>query len=265
MNTFSVVAAAALFASIGFNQLLALRQGRALPTAPTYIGLLIAALLGAFGIALTLYDGYALNLGVFTFIATTTLSAIIVILVTGLKHPTAGLGAVLSPITAMALLASLIPSGEALPTSDLSGAMIVHICFSVLAFSFLINASIQATLSSFLNRHLHQKKLTGLVTALPPLQTMETVLFNFLSLGVVALTVAIASGFMAYDDLLAQHLIHKTVLSVVAWLFFGSLLFGHLWKGWRGQIATRLTLIGFCFLTLGYIGSEFIVQYVLQT
>jgi ABC-type uncharacterized transport system permease subunit len=33
----------------------------------------------------------------------------------------------------------------------------------------------------------------------------------------------------------AQHLIHKTALSLVAWVIFAVLIFGHKLFGWRGK------------------------------
>ena len=263
MIQFTVVIAAALYSSIGFNQMLALSKGKQLPIRRTFIGLLLATVLATYSVSLTLFDGYAINIGVFSFIAATTVGAMCVILLASRKYPTASLGGVLSPITAIALLAMLLlPSDVLIPVSDLSSDMVIHIASSIVAFGFLINAAIQAALSAILNQHLHAKKFTGFVAVLPPLQTMEAILFHYLGLGVIALSIAIATGFLAYDDLFAQHLIHKTVLSIIAWLFFGGLFVGHKLKGWRGHTATRFTLIGFSFLTLGYIGSEFVLQYV---
>jgi len=264
MINIAIVIAAALYSSIGFNQLLALKHGRKLPAGRTFWGLSIATLLAFYSVLSVLYDGYALNLGVFIFLAATTVGAMCVILIASRRYPTASLGAVLSPITAVAILTALLPSSVIIPLSELSTTMLVHIAASIVAFGFLLNATIQAALSAILSQHLHERKFSGFVAVLPPLQTMEALLFHYLILGVAALSLAIATGFITYDDLLAQHLAHKTVLSIVAWLFFGGLVVGHKLKGWRGHTATRLTLIGFCFLVLGYIGSEFVLQYVIN-
>jgi ABC-type uncharacterized transport system permease subunit len=62
----------------------------------------------------------------------------------------------------------------------------------------------------------------------------------------------------------AQHLVHKTVLSVMAWLVFGGLLLGRRVWGWRGQKAIRWTLSGFLLLILAYFGSKFVLELLLN-
>ena len=58
---------------------------------------------------------------------------------------------------------------------------------------------------------------------------------------------------MFIDDIFAQSLVHKTVLTtLVAWLLFSVLLWGHYQLGWRSQTAVRLTLAGFFLLMLGF-------------
>ena len=65
-------------------------------------------------------------------------------------------------------------------------------------------------------------------------------------------------------DMLAQHLAHKTVLSVIAWLIFGVLLWGRWRHGWRDRTAVRLSLAGFMVLGLAYFGSKLVLEVVLE-
>jgi ABC-type uncharacterized transport system permease subunit len=62
----------------------------------------------------------------------------------------------------------------------------------------------------------------------------------------------------------AQHLVHKTVLSVVAWLVFGGLLLGRRFWGWRGRKAIAWTLSGFAILILAYFGSKLVLELILH-
>jgi len=62
----------------------------------------------------------------------------------------------------------------------------------------------------------------------------------------------------------AQHLVHKTVLSVVAWLVFGSLLLGRRLRGWRGRKAITWTLSGFGILILAYFGTKLVLELLLN-
>jgi ABC-type uncharacterized transport system permease subunit len=76
--------------------------------------------------------------------------------------------------------------------------------------------------------------------------------------------VAILVGFLFVDNLFAQHLIHKTVLSIAAWVVFGTLLFGRWRHGWRGRRAVGMTLSGMLLLLLAFFGSRFVLELVLK-
>ena len=93
---------------------------------------------------------------------------------------------------------------------------------------------------------------------------METLLFQFLGFGFVCLSASLLSGFFYLEDIFAQHLVHKTVLSIVAWLTLGILLYGRLRFGWRGKIAIRWTLSSFIFLMLAFFGSKLVLEFILQ-
>ena len=72
------------------------------------------------------------------------------------------------------------------------------------------------------------------------------------------------TGFLFLENMFEQHIAHKTILSILAWLLFAVLLWGR-WKfGWRGQMAIRWTLGGFAFLILAYLGSKFVQEILLN-
>ena len=82
--------------------------------------------------------------------------------------------------------------------------------------------------------------------------------------GFILLSVGLLTGFLYLEDMFAQHLVHKTVLSMVAWIAFAVLLWGRFRFGWRGRTAIRWTLIGFAVLMLAYFGSKAVVELILQ-
>jgi len=86
-----------------------------------------------------------------------------------------------------------------------------------------------------------------------------------IGLGFILLTLALLSGFMFLQDMFAQRLAHKTILSILAWLVFGTLLWGRFRFGWRGQKALIWTLVGFVVLMLAYFGSKFVIEVILKT
>ena len=77
------------------------------------------------------------------------------------------------------------------------------------------------------------------------------------------LSASLASGFYFLEDMFAQKLAHKTVLSILAWFAFGVLLWGRWRFGWRGRTAIRWTLTGFGVLALGYFGSKAVLELIL--
>jgi ABC-type uncharacterized transport system permease subunit len=93
---------------------------------------------------------------------------------------------------------------------------------------------------------------------------MEALLFQMLGTGLVFLTISLISGFLFIEDLFAQHLVHKTVLSLLAWVIFTGLLIGRSRYGWRGQTAIQWTLIGFVLLLLAYFGSKLVLELILH-
>ena len=75
--------------------------------------------------------------------------------------------------------------------------------------------------------------------------------------------VAVSSGFAFVENLFAQHLVHKTALSLLALVLFGLLLAGRRFAGWRGRRAVYLYLWGFLILCLAYFGSRYILEEIL--
>ena len=59
-----------------------------------------------------------------------------------------------------------------------------------------------------------------MIRTLPPLLDMEALLFKLILLGVILLSFGLLSGALYVDNLFAQHLVHKTILSIVAWVVF---------------------------------------------
>ena len=90
-------------------------------------------------------------------------------------------------------------------------------------------------------------------------------LFRTILAGFALLTLVLLTGVLFVEDLLAQHLVHKTVLSVLSWLLFGGLLLGRWRYGWRGIRAVHWTLAAMALLLLAFFGSKFVLELVLAT
>jgi ABC-type uncharacterized transport system permease subunit len=138
-----------------------------------------------------------------------------------------------------------------------------HILLSMGAAALLFAAAVTAVLLVFLDRRLRTRRLADLPTVLPPLDALEKVMFRLIGAGFVLLSLALLTGLIFVTNLWAQHLQHKTILSLIAWVIFGVLLIGRIRYGWRGRVALRWTLSGFGFLALSYFGSKFVLEYLL--
>jgi len=91
----------------------------------------------------------------------------------------------------------------------------------------------------------------------------ENLMFRLVAAGFVLLTATLLSGVLFVENLFAQHLVHKTALSIAAWVVFGTLLIGRWRFGWRGRRAVRLLLSGMAVLLLAFFGSKFVLELLL--
>jgi ABC-type uncharacterized transport system permease subunit len=167
------------------------------------------------------------------------------------------------PYCAVAIpLALFVQTGHV--PKHLSHGIGSHVLLSISAYSILALAACQSVLVMIQHQQLKGGHIRGLMRHFPPIQSMETVLFELLGSGVALLTVAIATGFIYVDDLFAQHIAHKTVLTLISWLVFVVLLVGRYHLGWRGVTAVRFTLTGFTFLLLAFFGSQLVLEVILR-
>jgi ABC-type uncharacterized transport system permease subunit len=138
-----------------------------------------------------------------------------------------------------------------------------HILLSMGATALLFAAAVTAILLVFLDRRLRTRRIARLPTFLPPLDALERVMFRLIAAGFILLTLALLTGFVFVTNLFEQHLIHKTVFSLAAWVLFGLLLFGRTRYGWRGRAAVGCTLSGFGTLAVAYFGDKFVLETLL--
>ncbi|MEQ8207392.1 MAG: cytochrome c biogenesis protein CcsA, partial [Woeseia sp.] len=120
-----------------------------------------------------------------------------------------------------------------------------HILISLFAYGLLAVGAIVAVFGLIQERRLHSGRLAGINQLFAPLETTERLLFGICAAGFASLLLGVLSGFLFVDNLFAQHLVHKTVLSIVALILFGVLLAGRSLAGWRGRRAVSLYLWGF--------------------
>ena len=141
----------------------------------------------------------------------------------------------------------------------------LHILVAMLAYSLFTVAALHALLMAAAERALHHGRVPILLADLPPLMTMESLLFRLIQVAFVLLTVTLVSGLLFSESLFGKAFVfnHKTVFALLSWAIFASLLIGRHLRGWRGKVALRWTLSGFGALLLAYIGSRFVLEVIL--
>lgn len=205
-----------------------------------------------------------MNLGFFNALSFTGWLSAVVLLLATLFWPVESLGILLLPFSALTVVLALIFPSQRIVADYQSWPVEIHIFISILAYSMLALAALQAILLAIQDRRLHNHHPGGFVRAIPPLITMEQLLFQMICIGFVLLSLALFSGVLFLEDVFGQHMVHKTVLSFTAWLLFGILLWGRWRFGWRGKTAIRWTLGGFTALVLAYFGSKMVLELILQ-
>jgi len=258
----ALIAYATAFALL-WRRLPALRMGEISSKSPA----MLVAFVGAFLHAATLTCGacaaQGIDLGVLKALSLSGLVSLLIVLVSSLRQPLENLLLPALPLTMLGLAAQL--AWPAAPQNMIGHqpALEIHIMLSILAYSLFTLAALQALLLANQHRALHARRPSVFAHILPPLEDMETLLFRMISAGFVLLTFALITGFMYLENIFAQHLVHKTILSIISWSVFGALLIGRYSMGWRGQTAVRWTLSGYAVLLLGFIGSKIVLEWFL--
>lgn len=263
ISIFASIAALLYLTATGLHLLHIFQRKQGLSRSVTVLG--VFALLSH---ALSVWGGIAgsgdLHFGFYKISALIFLVINLICCLLLVRRPVQNLLVILFPLSAMSVLVSAFAPSTLAISTKMPGGMLLHIGSSILAYAVLTLAAAQAALVAAQDYQLKHRHTQGIIQILPPLQLMETMLFELLYVGVAMLTIAIVSGFIFVDDIFAQSLVHKTVLTILAWLLFSTLLWGHHQLGWRSQTAVRFTLAGFALLMLAFFGSKLVLELVLQ-
>ncbi|QWD66447.1 inner membrane protein YpjD [Polynucleobacter sp. MWH-Aus1W21] len=148
-----------------------------------------------------------------------------------------------------------------------------HFVVATVAVGLLSLAAMHAMLMSVQDRALHRQlaiipngRLAHWLEDLPPLMTMESLLFNLLYVGFTLLSLTVFSGLLFSQTLFGKPLVfdHKTIFALVSWVLFAGLLLARWRVGLRGRAAIRWVLSAYTALLLAYVGSRFVLEVILQ-
>lgn len=223
-----------------------------------------AALLHAMILAQTVFQSTGLNLAFFNALSFTGWLVGVVLLATAMVRPVENLGIAVFPFVALMLALGLWFPSERIVADTGQWPLELHILIATLAYALLTLAAVQAGLLAVQEYRLRQRQPGGFLRGMPPLTTMESLLFQMIGAGFILLSITLLSGLFFLHDWFTQHLVHKATLSFIAWGVFGVLLWGRWRFGWRGRTAIRWTLSGFAVLLLAYFGSKLVLELILR-
>lgn len=137
----------------------------------------------------------------------------------------------------------------------------VHVLTSLAAYSILAYAACHAILLIYLDHALRVNATNAFLSMFPPLESAEKILFNAIWIGLFLLTVANVSGLVFFWRELLSDISHlHMIFTMIAWVLYTFVMFGHVKFGWRGNLTTKLSLIAFAFLLVGYFGLRLILR-----
>lgn len=170
------------------------------------------------------------------------------------------------------LLPSLFPGTLISPKAVADPWFKAHFVVATVSVGLLSLAAMHAMLMSVQDRALHRQlaiapnsRAAHWLEGLPPLMTMESILFNLIYVGFALLSLTVFSGLLFSQTLFGKPLVfdHKTIFALISWFLFAGLLIARWRVGLRGRTAIRWVLSAYTALLLAYVGSRFVVEVIL--
>lgn len=191
--------------------------------------------------------------------------ALAIYALSSMRQPVDALNVLILPLAALAVLLPLILPGRAVQLTA-APLLLAHLAMAFLAYALFTIAALHAGVMALLEKRLHAHAFDSAVAKLPPLLTLEKLLFRMIGIGFVLLTLALASGILFSEQVFGKPFSftyftqHKTVFAFLSWLIYAGLLLGRRIYGWRGRTAIAWSLTGFAMLILAYLGSKILLQ-----
>ena len=143
----------------------------------------------------------------------------------------------------------------------------LHVNVAILSYSLLtVGAIFSIFILLFENNLANKKKVFSFFSNSYSLLSMEDFLFKVYWLGFILLSITLFSGILFSSEIFGSAKIwnHKAIFSLMAWITYGTMLFGRTKYGWRGKKAVIISLFAFIFLFLAYFGTKFVIEVLLK-
>ncbi len=221
---------------------------------------LFAIVLHMYSLLPIFHDNYSLNLSIGHALLAVAFIISITLYISSILSNTQFLGIIILPLISIIFLLDFANNPVNVP---LNNVVFIHVIISLVSYSILCLSAAQSLILKVQEKKLQSNQPTGLIASLPSLDAMDNLLFKILALGVLFLSASLLSGLIFLEDIFAQHLAHKTILSIIAWIIFVFLIIFRKVYGWRGNKAANITLVGFFILFLSYFGTKAVLELIL--
>lgn len=182
------------------------------------------------------------------------------------RYPLRGVQLILFPFAAVVMLIAWLLPGQPRLYPLHNAAFMLHVLAALLAYALFGITTLLAILMLVRHHYLHYRKNRPQQGFLPPLLSIEKLMFQGLMVGFLLLTVAVVSGTVFSRAVFGEpaHLTHKTFFGILSWLVYLAVLIKHHTQAWRGRKAAWWIIVAFVLLLLAYIGSNFVLEIVLH-
>lgn len=171
-------------------------------------------------------------------------------------------GVIIALINAAIVALSALLHSQKPFLESMSTGMIWHIFSSIAAWTVLSIAVIHGVLYGTIYARLKQKKLKGI--PMTSLANIERLTLLFTAIGFVLLLFSLFSGWLFVDNLFAQHLLHKTLFTMLAAVIYGWTLFLYYGHHRHGTTIIYWSFFAYGLLMMGYVISNIVLQFVLH-
>lgn len=192
--------------------------------------------------------------------------AVIILLIETWIHRLHGQFGIVLIAAAVGTLSPLVFSGQVIPSVEWTTLFRWHLLLAIAAYAFLMIAFVHAVLMALINRRLKSPTVerANFLDSMPALVVMERIFFRIVAVGFLFITLTLIVGALATQEAKGVYFLfdHKTILTWLAWVFFGILLAGRRFAGWRARTALNWFWAGFVIFVVAYFGYSFIQELI---
>lgn len=170
-----------------------------------------------------------------------------------LYHRQRSVGAFVLPFVLIFFVAAHIaPVDRLAPTPARGIAFAFHVTLSILAYAAFALSCVLSVIFLLANRHLRNRQMDEMVWRLPPLQLLERMSQSSVLVGLIAIAVGAALGFVWVDRLTGPIWDPKYVITLIVLALYATYFALSRTTAWRGARASMLCVFNFLLVVFSF-------------